>query len=592
MLTKKEQFQCFSNLIQIASYIYDLTINVLANIEKGNISNENFEKIMDKILKLKLKEKRVLNKLKESINFNNDYSYLTDIIKQTCDNSLEKFNAIHIRINNYLNLLKNNQYDNSPNTIDLYTPLQIQFFKHADIKLENKDDLIDYKYYQSFTNPNLENDLCLANYEIKNLVVFPNELIARSLNLSNEEYKNIENEVKFNYAVNSFYRFINLTSKDQIDQKLDIVYEETYYALSNLNIKWLTNFMKTFLKDNQIYNIKNKKALEYYHKLVSLTATKIKDNKEENTHDYIKPNYSNLQLNSITLAKLLETIKLAKKTYNILAELLFLEQKGEKDSKEYKQKLDILNKIHNKHENINIKLNNEDEIKNIILTMVSEYLDYLFVLENNKTITDKFELDKSILLRRISNIIFNDKIEDKSIFLNDQIPETIIKNYDVECLNKLTHLINKKKTKDTYLKFFYLQLLSDPILTKEYALLNGNFTNTIFLDDQIQSKMLNIDEDEYIYDRNILLSKKANEIINMLKSIPKEYELSDLDKVAINYNMIALDTIFKYINEDELETLKENYQNISDEGNPQLAYKLYIIFNHNQKVLSLQKNNK
>ena len=147
MLTEQEIKYCFNNLVEISSILYDLTTIDLAAIEKGD-SDKNFAETLKDINKLKIKEKRILDKLHTTGYYDSASLYIDDLIEHIAGNDFEKINAITKRLESYYDLLAakeeevieyiyDNDYDyddydeifNQVKLIDVYTPLQINFLK-------------------------------------------------------------------------------------------------------------------------------------------------------------------------------------------------------------------------------------------------------------------------------------------------------------------------------------------------------------------------------------------------------------------------------------------------------------------------------
>ena len=88
-----------------------------------------------------------------------------------------------------------------------------------------------------------------------------------------------------------------------------------------------------------------------------------------------------------------------------------------------------------------------------------------------------------------------------------------------------------------------------------------------------------MDIDEYIFDREGLISEHAYDIMNTFSMISNDDVLSSFDTATIDYQTIALDTAFQYVNKEEFDEFKLSYQASVIEDNSILSKKLHKIFN-------------
>ena len=77
--------------------------------------------------------------------------------------------------------------------------------------------------------------------------------------------------------------------------------------------------------------------------------------------------------------------------------------------------------------------------------------------------------------------------------------------------------------------------------------------------------------------------------MSSLVQLPEDYILDGFDKAALDYQTVALEVAFKYINEEELEKFKTNFESSSMVENSVLGKRLKSIFSKRDKKLELSK---
>ena len=253
-------------------------------------------------------------------------------------------------------------------------------------------------------------------------------------------------------------------------------------------------------------------------------------------------------------------------------------------------KINILDDIVQKEKEYARQLYFIPEEKDAAKELIEKYLEFIYNLDGRGGIIDNNDINIQIITKRIQNLLWPGKILDLSTFKDENIPNEIIKNYQLECLSEYEKYINENERND-YLGFKYLEVISDHNLTDEFIFEKGYIENAIILDDEITSKILGIEVEEYVFDKEDLISNHATDIMTSLAMFSEDYELEGFDKAALDYQTVALEIAFKYANEDDLEALKANFESSPVIQNLILSKKLKTLFNKKEeKTLKLVKN--
>ena len=610
-------------MVGIQSDICDLTVHKLLELEKEGIKDTSkYDKIIKEIEMLKLKENRIYEKLNASEYYYQSLEILDNIIKDISLGDEEKYEAISERLSFHFDVLFNeesiiiemneNIYDYVDidedeeeeiviipefQTLDFYTPVQIKFICELMKKDPKNKEYLKYKFYNSFIHPRLEEELFLARYNPNNIHDIDINLDAEASDITVDEYKKNMALARESFANTAFDNFVeDATDLETTPEKLELSYEQAQFGLSALETKKIAEFINKHFGSDEEYII-SKEAVDYFDKLGNTLLDTIfsRDDYNENilnilNSDNVDLDFSEIKFDKTTYDDLFDMINISKEIYFIATDLYCLDLIGKKGSKEYLDKINILDDIVQKEKEYARQLYFIPEEKDAAKELIEKYLEFIYNLDGRGGIIDNNDINIQIITKRIQNLLWPGKILDLSTFKDENIPNEIIKNYQLECLSEYEKYINENERND-YLGFKYLEVISDHNLTDEFIFEKGYIENAIILDDEITSKILGIEVEEYVFDKEDLISNHATDIMTSLAMFSEDYELEGFDKAALDYQTVALEIAFKYANEDDLEALKANFESSPVIQNLILSKKLKTLFNKKEeKTLKLVKN--
>ena len=710
--TNDEIIQALSNLIDIYSNIYDLSMNKLLPLEIEGIKDpKTFDTVVKKINRLKTKEKRLLEKLDSSEFYYEWTDVINGLIDNTCGPDDIKATALDSRLQGVFNeklMFENSceeymmsfqmpdedeeeeypiDIDFEMNVLNFYAPLQLQFLKHlktlevdnlipdekysnydeekakkeiefltkelqkfskngigeeninyraAKRKLDNlemelkclplykltkkletldkqnpeyrdtakqiksltsqlrekatvHEEFIKYKYYISLIFPWLEQELVTVGYNPDNITIEPNELKAKSYDIPLEEFIEKQNAAKENYVNATFESFISVVGREDFDTKNDIAMlnvflEEMKFSLSLLETKKIAEFVSNNLS-GQIYSVnpeatKHLKELSHYAYSTLFAREDFNEDMLEKEISTLKPDLDEKEFD--TLFKL---ANISKEIYDTFALLYTLENAGYKESEDYQEGIDFLRELTEYEKTYLEKLQIYSDTSEEVARFIELYITSLYQMESDSYTTD-ISLATISVKKRVMNLLFNTEIPDISIYKGPEVPYYILKNHQLQTLQAFEKYA---KAKEEYLKFKYSQIASDAGLTDEFILTEGDITKSVILDDESMAKLLEIDEDEYAYDKSLILSKTSYEIMDAFTEISSDEILSPFEKAGLDYQTIALKIAFEHADKDQVDQLESNYQLLPTYDSSILYDRLNIVFDKKQKEKTLEK---
>ena len=462
-----------------------------------------------------------------------------------------------------MNLKKGNPtYDATLRAIEtLKEDINIDYQKEV-LKNNLKKQALKYKYLVSFTHPKLEEELLLVNYNPNNLRFLSDKAEAEMNDISEETYTDEDLMAWFNYAEDSFQNLFNLASDPYATKsEIAIAYEEVKFAILDQNTEYIADFYRQYFNNPDI-NI-TKQATEF---ILRLNEDLIEEmTSREDFDDDLLLNDSEfsqikLALGENQLENLFGLLDSIKDINNTLKMLWQYEQYSLKDSKEFKEEIKKLNKLCNDERdyknNLNIDFRNPD-IAYMVLNNISEYFKSINELNESKINIGK-ERNSDFLIKHAVHYIFGTKTLDNSTFKDDSVPHYIIKNYELECLSNFEDKITEEN-KLTYLETKYEKILEDAYLTEEFAITEGNIKKAIILNDDDVSKLLEIERDEYEYNKDCLIKDHVKELITLFSFIPDNYSKEDINLSSLDYSLVSFEVALSHLNKDSLEEIKEFY---------------------------------
>ncbi len=619
-LSEQEVVMAFYNLISIQAEIYDLTLNKLMQLEKEGIVNPlEYDRTIKKISNLKVKENRIYEKLNTSEYYYGLLDIVQNMIREISVDDEKMYEAIESRLDYYfsdlfeeecmISQMNDDIYDYIDidedyegeivivpefNIMDFYTPIQVKFLKELMNADSKNEKYLNYKYYNSFICPRLEDELILAHYNPNNICDINEQLKAEAYEVEMDEYRKNANLAQEAFAENAFTNFVQTAIEEEIDDDIELAYREALFGAGNLETRKIAEFVKKHFDSDEDYVV-SYEAIDYFESLGNSLLQIIFDREDYDepilnilNSDNVSLDFSSVRFDKETYDNLFSLINISKEIYFVATNLFCLDLINRKGTKPFLDKLNILEELTKKEKEYAKKLYFNNEEKAAVMEIITKYLEFIYNLDGRGGICANNEVNLQIISKRITNILWDELVPDLSIFKDESVPEAIVKNYKLECLQEYEKYITGDE-KVEYLAFKYLEILSDADLTDEFIFEKGFIENAIILDDEFTSKMLGIDIDEYLYDKDDIIANHAYDIMASLVKYPKDYELEDLDKAILDYQTVALEIAFKYVNEEDLEVFKSNFASSEMVQNSILGKRLKSIFSNKDKKIELSK---
>ena len=619
-LSEQEVVMAFYNLISIQAEIYDLTLNKLMQLEKEGIVNPlEYDRTIKKISNLKVKENRIYEKLNTSEYYYGLLDIVQNMIREISVDDEKMYEAIESRLDYYfsdlfeeecmISQMNDDIYDYIDidedyegeivivpefNIMDFYTPIQVKFLKELMNADSKNEKYLNYKYYNSFICPRLEDELILAHYNPNNICDINEQLKAEAYEVEMDEYRKNANLAQEAFAENAFTNFVQTAIEEEIDDDIELAYREALFGAGNLETRKIAEFVKKHFDSDEDYVV-SYEAIDYFESLGNSLLQIIFDREDYDepilnilNSDNVSLDFSSVRFDKETYDNLFSLINISKEIYFVATNLFCLDLINRKGTKPFLDKLNILEELTKKEKEYAKKLYFNNEEKAAVMEIITKYLEFIYNLDARGGICANNEVNLQIISKRITNILWDELVPDLSIFKDESVPEAIVKNYKLECLQEYEKYITGDE-KVEYLAFKYLEILSDADLTDEFIFEKGFIENAIILDDEFTSKMLGIDIDEYLYDKDDIIANHAYDIMASLVKYPKDYELEDLDKAILDYQTVALEIAFKYVNEEDLEVFKSNFASSEMVQNSILGKRLKSIFSNKDKKIELSK---
>ncbi len=522
-------------LIAVYSKIYDLYFDEMYNLEVNNLINSSdFQKCLVKLNLLKAKEKRILNTITIY-----KIDEVSDTVNDFCDMLIddpEKKSYIIKRINNIINQEIVNEHDEDmemedkimQKTISLVNYVMEDYIR----SLSNDDNEINAldKYILAFTFPNVEDDLIIGGFKSENLIKISDDIRMKLLALDKEHYKEYQKTLAVTYVVNYANELLN----DDIDSELQSIYlNRLKFFIPYVETAHLTSF------DNA-YNLVANFGMNENHNLNKVHDLVIE---ELETRDDVTL-VQGKQLSMATINQLFNIIKIVNHNIKQFNKIDFTSQ----DSVlAYQKSLDYEEKI--------------------MLEIIDNYYDSdLFDLVENALkiiVPDANEHTQNLIKDRLLSYL---EEPGNDMYASMDIPYYITLNQTIKSLKVFEKLIAQSKGDElkSLIQFKNDKILANYKFTKSYMEAQGKIDALTILDDETLCDLLDINFNEYIFDKNELLIEDAYDLIEEItmypdRAIDKLYEDNTdyLKEFLLDNNIESLNKI----NSNEAKAKRE-YQKI------------------------------
>lgn len=559
-------------LISIYSKIYELSLNGLMELEcQGKENTKEFDEKLKKINYLKLKEQRIYEKISDYRSLYEQKEIFIPIIEAFCNNNELKAIAMASRLEEFLSSSAKREVVASQaledlnslgfldeddeieqyieidvNSIDLYSAIKIKFLKKLQKNKPNDIECIEYKYLMGFINNQLEDSLSLVGYNPANVVEPTDEQIAKLYEIDKNEYDNINLTIWDNYALDLFEKISSWQDnplRRYIDY--DLLCEEAKFTLKHISKKNLNNILEKYFMDKVLNGKEYELAVDIYNEIANRPITA-----EEDVIVYNEGQ----ELDTDEIVNEITTILLEISTYFTMAFGCDMA----KDIKQKETYISMIEEGYNKLKKLVNEIKNDPNLPSFI-TDIEQYIDDAFANPENYNYIVNDVISKETLKAHVITLFTDDNIPNLTRYKNRSVPYYIIKNYKLKNLREFQK--NIKNEND--MRVFYDVVLSSPEITYEFILNKGDLTNAVVLDDDIIARLLEVDEEEYVNDKNDLLKNHAKRIIEHLSLIPSDYQISEIEKSSVIYQSIALKQAIESLDENDVNEVRNYYYKTS-----------------------------
>lgn len=573
-----------SNLINYSYRIYDLTVGEMYKLEKSRLINsEKYEQCLKRLKILKLKEQRILDNLTDTINYGDFDDYINSLADELIYDK-DKKEAIKQRITYMFEKIaaENNAYCDR----ELSSEFAREYYYTKDMYLNflnkikgcqiHSARVLKNKYVISFTNPDVETELLYAGYKIENIIRTKEEDKHKFLNIEAEVYETEKKEFYYDFAAVQIDTLVKQTKDSEKNC------QEIYNSLDL--IKFLLKKVST--KDLYIIQMKCEDKVEedmttilyddisVVDKLIELCLKELEKRKDiEN--DKIEENINVESLSEELIDNLFNLIKQDSKIYDISMKLCSLEINGKKDTKKFEILINELEELINKEKEIVTQINITSRQKDVVYNLLNTSINIIAGLNgyplpksleslcDNNVLNNRNEVIKQRILNLIPELYFMDD----SVYPTADVPTFIIQKHLIEVLKEFEKNINEVQDKAPLILVKYETLLANSDLLDDFVNVKGKVEDIILFDDETLATLLNIDLEEYQFDKSELLSNyvlliSQGNLENPIEN-PTSIELARMEFQGVYIN-VAMDNItdeqIKTMSEDELK--KQELQKI------------------------------
>lgn len=568
-----------TNLINYSARIYELTMEEMYELESfRKQKSSKFESCLKKLKILKIKEQRIIDNIKDEIAYEDFSDYIDKLVDKNILDANQN-SAIKQRITYMFEkaAAANNAYFDEEVSREFsreyyYTKdIILTFLMKNKNRINKNSRLLKYKYKQAFINADIETELLYSGYNLDNIVRSKEEDKHNFLGIDKELYTEEKIEFYYDFTMNTIKSLIKQTKNKKVDK--DEVYD-TLDLIRFLLKKVITEDLP-LIYDECANHIENDNTIILYKdisvidKLLDLCVAesdrRYLTNVDSKENDKQEENISVSKLSEELIDQTFNLIKQVNNTCEIGMKMCILEIHNKQQSDEFNLLLNQLEASTQKENDIinhlEINENEKDVIANIINTSLNLILgiDAYQFSKDLEALCDEDSLSNrnNIIRQRIYNLIPNIYLIDDSVYKNSDVPLFIIQQHLIEVMKEFEKNINEAKEKAPLIVAKYEEILCNNDLTNDFLLANGKIQNLISLDDEVLAKLLEIDIDEYIFDKSELLYNYVTLTIQGLLENPVE-DPSPLELARIEFQGLFINIAAESIMDDKVEIVYED----------------------------------
>lgn len=592
----------FEELVDFFSRIYDLLYNEFYILEKEGVTNDEYFDYCMKRLKIYHKKiDRIVSRI-GNINYKDFESYV-ECAAVEHNTMFGKKDIIVERIGTMFNYSEDDEsyYDEDDEEYDQFDGpderfdehilnLHIDFIMHTSTLTNRYPRLLKHKYELSMIYPEIERELLYAGYDPANVLTVSDHQRAHLMKMDFTAYENESFEAYFECINETIKSLILLTEKvyfdeDRVRNMLDFIsftskklfIEDLKVLIDNYEPKFEEDKTGILYGDVSVFGVIMDILIENLAK--KELEEEIKRNAESNKRINVKPencddnNKGSTFINGEKMSQLFDLVKQVINTSNLLTSLYGLEICEKNNTPEYMKLIEKLRLSVAKEKEIASKISFNDFEKEMARNLVEKNLILFSEINPSNTLEQLNSLFNSNLVAdyndyirsRIADLLPNLYLTPNNIYSSSEVPEYIISYHQIETLKELEGIIPTSNERVPLIVAKYEIILASVRIMDFFIEYNGNVSDVRLLDDELSAYLLDVDMDEYEFDRSECLTRLSIEYFDRLNNSEKNLTPLEHARETIVKLFVSL-AIDKLLPEHIKSLWSEEYLEYSEEA--------------------------
>jgi len=247
--------------------------------------------------------------------------------------------------------------------------------------------------------------------------------------------------------------------------------------------------------------------------------------------------------------------------------MCLLESQDKQNTIKYKELLNDLKDSVLKEKKISQEIEIASSEMDVITDIINNCINLIAEAPDEKTDieylcnTDNNSGRNYIIARRISDLVGLYYLDD-SIYKHDNEPSIILQSHLIEVLKVLDEAIKENDNKLPLINVKYEALIFNIDLTDCFIEAEGLIENMILLDDNLLAALLEIELDEYEFDKSELLYNYISLIVDEFLE-NEQLEIDEIENARLVFKGMFIELASKYIQDGKVEIISED--ELSDE---------------------------
>lgn len=587
----KEEFKkintAFQKLVDYSSRIYDLTTKTMYELERARKqTTKKYKQCLNKLKILKQKETRILSNIGPNIDIEDFQNYIDSYIYNDIPDEIKR-EYVTKRIMNVVNemtlvsdeFLTDEDIQQIQRGIEYLNDLHLSFLKKISSLCSKTPRLMKFKYQLAFTNPKIETELLYSGFQGKNIITLSKNNKNELYNIDQDTYETELFEIYYDYFCDILNTIVEESTKENFDKNKVKNYLN---LLEFINKQTLTNDL-IIIKQEILDDLENDTTGILYQdvsvleRLLEIVETELNKRSDyDNTKTFNQAIFGTAEEGEIEFEEsisedqvnnIFDLIKQVTKTYNIGMELCELEKQNKKETEKFKQTIKLLKESTEKEKEYAKQITSVETVGEIIDTCLNiitgiepQNINTLENICSSETIDNRYEVIKQRIINLLPELYFIDT----SVYKSSDVPRFILQAHLIKVLRIFEEIIKENKNANSPLiTVKYEEILANEDLTEDFINANGQIKRMLLLDDETLSTILEIDIDEFTFDKCELLNNYiAVSIENIL-----EFQIQDpteLEKARLlfagTYIDIAADELLNNNIDTPNSQIEKTYQ--------------------------------